>query len=275
MKTWIFQGNPKFFNVDAYLREFRVVLWMVRQKHLAPRMNVGDSVYLWRADAGDEGSGGVVAHGSIIDTPKELDDAEAAKYYYTAQNDLKPTLRARILLDSVHIRPPKFSREQLKADAILSELPILQNAHATNFEVASNQAIRLNEIYFDGEQEPASSDDSEAPDFPEGRQAFVTHRKRERNPALIRAAKANALKAFGRLSCHACGFDFGEVYGRFGEGFIEAHHTIPVSELNDDSTSSVNDIALVCSNCHRVLHRRRPWLRIEQLKELLPGKNGT
>jgi len=236
-------------------------------------MNVGDSVYLWRSDAGDVGSGGIVAHGTMVDIPKMLDDEEAAKHH-SEPIDAKPTLRAKILLDSVQLRPPKLSRVQLKNDPTLSGLSILQIANSTNFEVDSSQAERLDQLYFEGEQEPATSDDSEASEFPEGRPAFVTHRKRERNPALIRAAKANALKKFGCLFCQACGFDFGKVYGRFGEGFIEAHHTIPVSQLNDKSVSKVEDIALVCSNCHRILHRRRPWLEIEQLKDVLSRQNG-
>lgn len=273
MRTWIFQGNPKLFDVDSYLSQFRLILWMVRQKHFASQMNVGDSVYLWRSDAGDVGSGGIVAHGTMVDIPKMLDDEEAAKHH-SEPIDAKPTLRAKILLDSVQLRPPKLSRVQLKNDPTLSGLSILQIANSTNFEVDSSQAERLDQLYFEGEQEPATSDDSEASEFPEGRPAFVTHRKRERNPALIRAAKANALKKFGCLFCQACGFDFGKVYGRFGEGFIEAHHTIPVSQLNDKSVSKVEDIALVCSNCHRILHRRRPWLEIEQLKDVLSRQNG-
>jgi hypothetical protein len=201
VRTWIFQGNPKLFDVDSYLSQFRLIIWMVRQKHFASQMNIGDSVYLWRSDAGDVGSGGIVAHGTMIDLPKMLDDEEAAKYY-SKSIDATPTLRVKILLDSV-----------------LSGLSILQIANSTNFEVDPSQVERLDKLYFEGEQEPATSDDNEASEFPEGSAAFVTHRKRERNPALIRAAKANALKTFGRLFCLACGFDFGKVYGRFGEGF--------------------------------------------------------
>jgi predicted HNH restriction endonuclease len=33
--------------------------------------------------------------------------------------------------------------------------------------------------------------------------------------------------------------------------------------------TKVEDIALVCSNCHRMLHRKRHWLSINELKQLL------
>jgi len=277
LNTWIFQGNPKLFDFDLYLSHFQVILWTVKQKHLSPKMNIGDSVYIWRSDAGEVGSGGIVAHGLMIDSPKILDDKEAASYYSEPGRaslvDSQSTLRAKILLDSVFLHPAKLTREQLKSDSILSTLSILQIANNTNYDVDLPQARRLDELYFDSEKELENPEDNEASEFPEGRPSFITHKKRERNPALIRAAKTCALKMYGRLFCQACGFDFGKVYGRFGEGFIEAHHTIPVSHLDDNSVSKVEDIVLVCSNCHRILHRRRPWLEIEQLKELLSRQN--
>ncbi len=102
--------------------------------------------------------------------------------------------------------------------------------------------------------------------FPEGRLLERRHLARERNRALI--AKAKALRK-GRLRCEVCAFDFKKVYGRHGDGYIEAHHTKPVSELTETSTTRVEDIALVCANCHRMLHRRRPWLELRDLKQLL------
>ncbi|GAB6158809.1 hypothetical protein JCM39194_20090 [Desulfotomaculum varum] len=50
------------------------------------------------------------------------------------------------------------------------------------------------------------------------------------------------------------------------EGYIECHHTIPISEYAKEIKTRVSDLALVCSNCHRMLHRRRPWLSIDQLR---------
>ena len=29
------------------------------------------------------------------------------------------------------------------------------------------------------------------------------------------------------------------------------------------------DLVPVCSNCHRMIHRRRPWLSVEQLRQLV------
>ena len=106
--------------------------------------------------------------------------------------------------------------------------------------------------------------------FPEGKLKERLHRSRERNPEIIRAAKQLALERDGKLNCACCGFNFEVAYGLHGRGFIEGHHTKPVSTLHaGGELTRVEDIALVCANCHRMLHRRRPWLELDQLSSLL------
>jgi 5-methylcytosine-specific restriction enzyme A len=92
---------------------------------------------------------------------------------------------------------------------------------------------------------------------------------------LVRAAglcfgqKQLALKQGQGLSCEVCGFDFRAVYGDRGDGFIECHHIKPLETLEPNANTHVRDLALVCSNCHRMIHRRRPWLTIEQVREIV------
>src|SRR5205823_7045995 len=44
---WIFQANPKIFDIDAALRELSELTWTV--KHEATRAAVGDRVFIWRS----------------------------------------------------------------------------------------------------------------------------------------------------------------------------------------------------------------------------------
>jgi len=70
--------------------------------------------------------------------------------------------------------------------------------------------------------------------------------------------------------CAVCGFNFGKQYGKYGEGFIEVHHIIPVSDLGDGyRINPVKDLIPVCPNCHAMLHRRTPPYSIEELKLLI------
>lgn len=104
--------------------------------------------------------------------------------------------------------------------------------------------------------------------FPEGKEIFRLHISKERNKELIRAAKQKRLQTDTNLSCEVCGFSFVDKYGELGKGFIEAHHLFPISKLKEETKTKIEDLALVCSNCHRMLHRKRPWLELEELKTI-------
>ena len=112
-----------------------------------------------------------------------------------------------------------------------------------------------------------SEDDESA--FPEGKERYGLHRSRERDPEIVRKAKAKRLEETGRLQCDVCSLDFKEMYGSRGEGFIEAHHTLPVAALRGRVKTKISDLALVCSNCHRMLHRGKPLLSVYQLREMV------
>ena len=92
------------------------------------------------------------------------------------------------------------------------------------------------------------------------------------SPTRRAAAESMAVRATcaaqeqAATSCDACTFSFSNTYGDFAQHYIEAHHTIPVPQLRGNSHPRIRDLALVCSNCHRMLHLKRPWLTIAQLK---------
>ena len=109
--------------------------------------------------------------------------------------------------------------------------------------------------------------------FPEGKKVSKQHTSRERNQELIKKAKKNFRKLKGSLFCEVCNFCFKDEYGVIGEDFIEGHHIKPVSSMEDGEKTKVTDIVMLCSNCHRMIHRRRPWLTKENLKELLELEN--
>ncbi len=115
----------------------------------------------------------------------------------------------------------------------------------------------------------ASDDHGSDEEFPEGRGFERQHKLRERNQAAISAAKKLFREKHGRMYCQVCGFDFLDRYGEVGRDFIEAHHTVPLSSLKGEIKTKLSDLALVCANCHRMLHRQRPWLDMKNLERLL------
>lgn len=95
----------------------------------------------------------------------------------------------------------------------------------------------------------------------EGTLTRSTATRHERNPK----ARALCIKHHGS-SCKVCAFDFGQVFGALGEGFIEVHHLDPIAEATGRRVvDPIRDLIPVCSNCHRMLHRRDPPLTLAEL----------
>ncbi len=96
------------------------------------------------------------------------------------------------------------------------------------------------------------------------KQRFVNYYERKKK---LRAA---AVEHHG-LSCKVCGFDFGKVYRERGKDYIEVHHLIPVSALGGETkVDPKSDMTVLCSNCHRMIHRRKDQvLTPEELKNLM------
>jgi 5-methylcytosine-specific restriction protein A len=118
-------------------------------------------------------------------------------------------------------------------------------------------------------EQPEPYDEDGTVEAEEGRILTRLHRSRERSRKLVDERKRKAMAATGSLRCEACDFDFAARYGQRGQGFIEAHHTKPVHSLEPGATTKLVDLALLCANCHRMVHSARPWLSIDQLRQLI------
>jgi 5-methylcytosine-specific restriction protein A len=152
--------------------------------------------------------------------------------------------------------------------------PLIWDEFATNPSRlrALAETIRLGRSAVEAQIAPNPDEIDEETEFPEGRVVFRLHRARERSREAVKRCKELAR---GDLRCRACGFDFAAVYGPLGEGYIECHHVQPVSELRPGHKTKPKDLALVCANCHRMLHRRRPWLAIDALLQLITRRTGS
>lgn len=110
----------------------------------------------------------------------------------------------------------------------------------------------------------------------EGGVTLRLHKRYERNAGLAeKKRKAAAAENEGRLRCEACGFDFAERYGEHGDGFIEVHHRNPVHSIVAGDKTTLADLAVLCANCHRMAHRSRAPLSVDQIRNLLLGAAGT
>jgi hypothetical protein len=110
-------------------------------------------------------------------------------------------------------------------------------------------------------------------EYSEGRRQTAERYFFARNPKLTKDAKAY----YGSV-CQGCEFDYGVVYGELGAGYIEVHHLNPLSERTESEwiegiQTSIAEVTVLCANCHRMIHRKRPALSLEELKQHIVKHN--
>ena len=101
----------------------------------------------------------------------------------------------------------------------------------------------------------------------EGKKRIIYGTRYERNPRLRNAA----IRLHGCI-CAVCGFDFEQMYGELGKGFIEVHHINPISNIAEEhEVNAETDLVCVCSNCHRMIHKGDNGIpiSIDRLRQLL------
>ena len=90
------------------------------------------------------------------------------------------------------------------------------------------------------------------------------HKVIERNQKLVKQ-----VKGIHGYRCQACGFSFNNFYLNIGDNYIEAHHLTPLSKIKEENIklNPKTDFAVLCSNCHRMIHRTEYFDNIEIFKE--------
>jgi 5-methylcytosine-specific restriction protein A len=103
----------------------------------------------------------------------------------------------------------------------------------------------------------------------EGKLSFHLVRHRRREVKLKKAKLVQFQKKNGRLYCEVpgCGFDFKKIYGLLGKDFAHVHHLKPLGDRQSPSETNLNDLAVVCANCHAMVHRGG---KSRKLSELIP-----
>jgi 5-methylcytosine-specific restriction protein A len=99
----------------------------------------------------------------------------------------------------------------------------------------------------------------------EGRRKLVTHLQIERAPGLAKKKTAQFRKQHsGKLFCECCRHDY-EEYGKHHDAMFEVHHRRALANSKKSVVTTLGDLAVVCSNCHRVIHRHNPMISVNQL----------
>lgn len=149
------------------------------------------------------------------------------------------------------------------------------HVEATQFralrELHADSAKILDEIWYEEVDVPQSAQDyleltEDDTAYAEGKVVTRTVRQRQRSRMLVQDAKLQFKNKYGHLHCQICGFDFQAFYGI---EYIEAHHTQPMSSLEEEQMTSVSELGMVCANCHRMIHQRTPPYSLEEIQTMI------
>jgi len=146
---------------------------------------------------------------------------------------------------------------------------VVWNLYSYQPEELSKIATNIKQFVFTSPPGEIPAIPEEEEEGNEGQLLSRIHRYRERDKILVQKKKLRFLDKYSRLFCQCCGFDFEMKYGERGKNFIECHHTKPVSELSLGEKTRLSDLVLLCPNCHRIIHRKKPWLSIDELKGIV------
>ena len=92
------------------------------------------------------------------------------------------------------------------------------------------------------------------------------HERIDRNPRLSYKVK----KILG-YTCQVCGFNIYNFYGPLRSDYIECHHLVPISQLKGQvvSLDPSRDFAVLCSNCHSIIHKYNKPHDIQAFKDMV------
>lgn len=260
MRYWLVKGNPREFDLNEFVQRGEVDTWRTRKP---PKdWSVKDRVFFWSSAPRLE----LVALGVFLGTTGEFSKEDETLY------DVK-------YLTNPMANP--IPAATLRGDSICADANFLKPAVAQGVlqvtEAQAHQMYRLLRRVNDGQ--PNCWRDVPNPDagglvdvdeeFAEGGQEMRNHLVRERNPALVKRKRDLVLHRTGKLVCEACNFDFALRYGELGYGFCEVHHNRPLAAPGRLQRTKLSELAIVCSNCHRMLHRAKNLISIRKLRNRL------
>jgi hypothetical protein len=259
VQYWIVRGDPKQNEDFVQIRAGTSATWHTK---VPPRgWQAGDRLLFWASYPRSE----LLALGEFLGETGEVDDDGEKDY------------RLQYLTDVV---PRPLRQDELRADPVLAGAIFLKRGPATSvlrssisegehiYRLFASRNISIKGTWPDLElSETALSDVDQS--AIEGAPKLVAHLRRERNRGLVDAKRRDVLKRNGKLECEVCSFDFKNKYGALGEGFCEVHHLNPLSDGPEAVETRLIDLAIVCSNCHRMIHRAEGPLSLSELRIML------
>jgi EVE domain len=140
-QAWIFQANPKRYDIHTALRVEHLDMWNLNQ--YATEVAAGDQVVVWICGP----KAGIYALGSVTSDPVIQEDSVIGMKYWTSPKEGKrPKARVWVRYNRVLLDRPLL-KVYIEADPALWKLTILRQARGTNFRVRDDEWQALQEWF--------------------------------------------------------------------------------------------------------------------------------
>lgn len=269
--AWIFQRNPDRFDIDDYLSRYsQRIYW--RTNRYIKEISAGDPVFIWRT--GKEG--GAIAIGQVVETPTP---AQGVKYPEAMGNELWSAcdsmphdgFKTGIQLSEVRlsISDGMVSRAAIKSDRILAESNIIKVPNGTVFRLSTDELAALMCLW------GGSIGVYPTVGVVEGERQLRAHFTRERSSRLRRDKLVMFREEHSTLYCEICGFSASTFHPHpFTERAYEVHHKSPLAFAETPVRTTLDDLAVLCANCHRAVHSNSDVVKnFDKLAKLHAGKD--
>lgn len=242
-------GERRYWTLVADPTEYRIseaILRLDRDWWTSGRsdIRVGDGIAIWKTRGGKGAGRGVIALGHVIEGPVQRADTDNPFH-------LNPR-RAREVMDRVAVsyiplRHPLW--DDGEHGTMISALNAARARGGTVFTLSPGQWRALEDFALVEEE---ITDQVDGAFSVIERKRHRQHQRIERNSSA--AAEVRRLRGF---RCEVCEFAFEDVYGALGQDFIEVHHKRPLASIDAgvEVEFGLDDFAVLCSNCHRMIHR--------------------
>jgi hypothetical protein len=141
--TWIFQANPRYFDLRRALGQLKEMTWSANQ--YVDTIKTGDTVFLWESGS----KAGILAVASVTSDPKAMRQPDYEKVFNTPESDFEGS-DPRVGIRINRVLAKQLDRMELQAHSVLGRLTILARPQGTNFKVSREQADAIDALIRDG-----------------------------------------------------------------------------------------------------------------------------
>lgn len=259
MEYWIVKAKRPKAIVAEWLQQGGTGTWWTKRRPV--RLEKHDKLFFWKGG----GSSFLIGIGECLSVNRQKN----------RNGDY--TFRVRYFTDAFE---PKLTIDLLRRDPILKNAGFLKVGPAGTLHPISHDQgkhleslARRSRLIGSEAFQPSPAGRAEyLPDLdirlngaPMREAKLRTHLRKERSTAL-RSARLAIARQQGELRCEICDLSFADLPRGVGEACCEVHHKIPVASLLPGAMVRLKDLAVVCSNCHRMIHIKNPPHTPGQLK---------